>query len=223
MSNKATIWISFIIITILIAAGLVLLPQLPDQVPSHWNDQGQVDGYSSKLSGVLLMPGILLATLLLLLVVPSIDPRKANIAKFRPQYNVFILCFVLFLAYLHVLTLMAGLGVKIDMNRMLMPAFGLFFIFVGSMVRHAKRNYMIGIRTPWTLHSDYVWDKTHQVGGIAFMIAGAFTMLTVLIPQLAFPVMMTSVLLVAVGTIIYSYFVYRQLEKNSSSADNSNT
>ncbi len=214
MSNKATIWISFIIIAILLAAGFILLPQLPDQVPSHWNDQGQVDGYSSKLSSILLMPGILLATLLLLLAVPSIDPRKANIAKFRPQYNIFILCFVLFLAYLYVLTLLAGLGVKIDMNRMLMPAFGLFFIFVGSMVRHAKRNYMIGIRTPWTLHSDVVWDQTHRVGGIAFMIAGAVTMLTVFVPQFAFPVMMVSVLFVAVGTIVYSYIVYRQVDNN---------
>jgi len=220
MSNKATIWISFIIIAVLIAVGLVLLPQLPEQVPSHWNDQGQVDGYSSKLSGILLMPGILLATLLLLLVVPSIDPRKANIAKFRPQYNIFILCFVLFLAYLYVLTLLAGLGVKIDMNRMLMPAFGLFFIFVGSMVRHAKRNYMIGIRTPWTLHSDVVWDQTHRVGGIAFMVAGAFTMLTVFVPQLAFPVMMVSVLLVAVGTIVYSYIFYRQVESHLSAGNN---
>lgn len=220
MSNKATIWISFIIIAVLIAVGLVLLPQLPEQVPSHWNDQGQVDGYSSKLSGILLMPGILLATLLLLLVVPSIDPRKANIAKFRPQYNIFILCFVLFLAYLYVLTLLAGLGVKIDMNRMLMPAFGLFFIFVGSMVRHAKRNYMIGIRTPWTLHSDVVWDQTHRVGGIAFMVAGAFTMLTVFVPQLAFPVMMVSVLLVAVGSIVYSYIFYRQVESHPSAGNN---
>lgn len=220
MSNKATIWISFIIIAVLIAIGLVLLPQLPEQVPSHWNDQGQVDGYSSKLSGILLMPGILLATLLLLLVVPSIDPRKANIAKFRPQYNIFILCFVLFLAYLYVLTLLAGLGVKIDMNRMLMPAFGLFFIFVGSMVRHAKRNYMIGIRTPWTLHSDVVWDQTHRVGGIAFIVAGAFTMLTVFVPQLAFPVMMVSVLLVAVGTIVYSYIFYRQVESHPSAGNN---
>jgi len=220
MSNKATIWISFIIIAVLIAVGLVLLPQLPEQVPSHWNDQGQVDGYSSKLSGILLMPGILLATLLLLLVVPSIDPRKANIAKFRPQYNIFILCFVLFLAYLYVLTLLAGLGVKINMNRMLMPAFGLFFIFVGSMVRHAKRNYMIGIRTPWTLHSDVVWDQTHRVGGIAFMVAGAFTMLTVFVPQLAFPVMMVSVLLVAVGSIVYSYIFYRQVESHPSAGNN---
>ena len=145
---------------------------------------------------------------------------KANIAKFRPQYNIFILCFVLFLAYLYVLTLLAGLGVKIDMNRMLMPAFGLFFIFVGSMVRHAKRNYMIGIRTPWTLHSDVVWDQTHRVGGIAFMVAGAFTMLTVFVPQIAFPVMMVSVLLVAVGTIVYSYIFYRQVESHPSAGNN---
>ena len=219
MSNKTTTWISFIIIAILVAVGLVLLPQLPDQVPSHWNDQGQVDGYSSKLTGVLLMPGILLATLLLLLVVPSIDPRRANIAKFRPQYNVFILCFVLFLAYLYILTLLAGLGIKFDMNRMLVPALGLLFIFVGSMVRHAKRNYMIGIRTPWTLHSNVVWDQTHKVGGIAFMIAGAFTMVTVFVPQFAVPVMMVSVLLVTVGTIVYSYLVYRQVENNSATND----
>ncbi len=215
MSTKFTVWFSFSVLIIITIIGLVVLPQLPASVPSHWNAQGEVDGYSGQWGAVFMLPGIMLATLLIMLAVPSIDPKRANIALFRPQYNVFIACIVLFFAYLHILTLLAGLGVQFSMNQLLLPAMGLLFIFVGVMIRKAKPNYMIGIRTPWTLNSDTVWHKTHQVGGVAFMVAGVVSFLGIVFTSLAFALVMVPVLVVAVGIILYSYIIYRQEEKEN--------
>lgn len=214
MSNKATYIISFGLVMILILGGLVLLPQLPEQIPSHWNAQGVVDGYSGKWATILVLPSIMLGTLLLLFVIPSIDPKRANIALFRSQYNIFIVCMAVFLSYLHVLTFLAGFGVKVDMNRMLIPAIGLLYVVIGGIIRNAKRNYMIGFRTPWTLNSDYVWDKTHHVGGIAFMIAGVICFLGFLAPDIAFLLMIIPVLAVALGITVYSYILWRLEERN---------
>ncbi len=213
MSNKATVWFTLIVVMILIVGGLVLLPKLPEQIPSHWNAQGQVDGYSGKWSAILLLPGIMLATIFLMLAIPAIDPLRANIAKFRPQFNTLIACMAIFFAYIHVLTLLAGLGVNVNMNRMMVPAMGLLFIFMGSLLRKAKRNYFIGIRTPWTLSSETVWDQTHRVGGIAFMIVGAICLLGILIPQYAFILLMVPVMIAALGSVVYSYILFRIEEK----------
>ncbi len=214
MSNKVTYIISFGLTMILILGGLALIPQLPEQVPSHWNELGQVDGYSGKWSAILLMPAIMMGIILLMIAIPSIDPKRANIALFRPQYNIFIVCIVIFFSYLHILTLLAGFGKRIDMNHMLIPAIGLLYIVIGGIIRVAKRNYMIGIRTPWTLNSDYVWEKTHQVGGIAFIVAGIICFLGFLVPDVAFLFMIIPILAATLGITVYSYVLWRQEERN---------
>jgi uncharacterized membrane protein len=127
-----------------------------------------------KFWGVFLMPIITVGMLLLFLVIPSIDPLKANIAAFRPVFNLFIVFIIAFMVYLHFLTLAWSLGYQgFRMSTALLPFMGLLFILVGYMLRSAKRNFFIGIRTPWTLSSDRVWDQTHRIGAVLFMLCGA--------------------------------------------------
>ena len=65
-----------IIILLPILAGVVMWNQLPEQVPSHWNAAGEIDGWSSKPFFVFGLPLILLAVQWLLLFVASRD--KSN-------------------------------------------------------------------------------------------------------------------------------------------------
>ncbi len=131
---------------------------------SHWDINDQVNGTMPKLWGVFLMPLISLGLFLLFLLIPAIDPLKANIAKFRGAFNLFIAFMTLFLMYVQGLILAWNLGfTHLKMSESLLPAVGLLFILIGFMIRKAKRNFFIGIRTPWTLSSDKVWDETHRV------------------------------------------------------------
>ena len=93
---KRTTVLIIIIIFISFVAGLYLYPQVPDQMPSHWNTQGEVDGYMSKFWGLFLMPIISVAVLTMFLIIPKIDPLKANIQKFRKQFDSFIALSILF-------------------------------------------------------------------------------------------------------------------------------
>src|SRR5215204_3102983 len=171
-TRTTTILVLFMIITATVA-GVLLWNRLPDQMASHWNINDQVDGYMSKLWGVFMMPLITLGMFVLFLVVPSIDPLKANIAQFRDAFNMFIVLIVAFMLYIHALTLAWSLGyTDFKMSTSMLPAVGLLFVFMGFMLRKAKRNFFIGIRTPWTLSSDTVWDKTHQLGAVLFMASG---------------------------------------------------
>jgi uncharacterized membrane protein len=210
MNTKNTSIIVLSLIVSAVIAGAVLWNQLPDQVPSHWNMNDEIDGYVSRIWGVLLMPLIALGLFVLLSVVPNLDPLKANVAQFRETFNLFIIFIVGFLLYIHALTLMAALGTDFQMSSALLPGIGLLFIFIGYLLRKAKRNFFIGIRTPWTLSSDSVWDKTHQLGSVLFMLSGACALLASLFGGMAaFAWMFVPLIGSTLFLVIYSYVLYR--------------
>ncbi len=161
------------------------------------------------------MPIISVGMLGLFLLIPSIDPLKANIAKFRQAFNAFIAAILVFLFYIHVLTLAWNLGYQnFRMSQAMLPAIGLIFIFAGLMMRKARRNFFIGIRTPWTLSSDRVWDETHRVGSRLFVVMGIVTMFTTLLGQAGIYVMFGAILIGVLVPVIYSYVLYQQEPKS---------
>ncbi len=215
MSTRTT---TIVVLAMLLAAtlaGLLLWNRLPDPMASHWGVNDQVNGYMSKFWGVFLMPLITLAMLVLFLVVPAIDPLKANIAQFREIFNLFIMLIVAFMIYMYGLTLAWNLGyTHFNMSRAMLPALGLLFIFVGFMLRQAKRNFFIGIRTPWTLSSDTVWNETHRLGAVLFMISVALAFIGGFLGgMLAFWLMFIPLIGSALFLVVYSYILYQRETK----------
>jgi uncharacterized membrane protein len=215
MTTKNTLIISIILIAIAIIAGAVFWNRLPDQMASHWDVNDQVNGTMPKFWGISLMPLITLGMLALFLIVPSIDPLKANIAKFRESFNLFIVLIIAFMLYIHGLTLAWSLGYQdFRMSTAMLPFMGVLFIAVGFILRKAKRNFFIGIRTPWTLSSDSVWDKTHQLGAILFMASGALAIIGGFFGGMtAFWLMFVPLIGSSLFLVIYSYVLYRQETK----------
>ena len=212
MTTRLTIIVVLVIIIGITIAGAALWSQLPDPMASHWNENDQVDGYMSKFWGVYMMPLITIGLFLIFLLIPNIDPLKANIAQFRGAFNLFITVIIAFMAYVHVLTLRWNLGyTDLGIGKAMLPAMGLLFIVIGSMLRKAKRNWFIGIRTPWTLSSDSVWEEIHRLGGILFMLSGVIAIIggffggTVAFWSIMIPIFGTSIFLV-----VYSYVLYQR-------------
>ena len=216
MNTKTTSILVLTMIAIALVAGAVLWNRLPDQMASHWNANDEVNGYLPKIWGVLLMPLITLGLFGLLLAVPNLDPLKANIAQFRETFNLFILFMVAFLIYLYGLTLRWSLGYNnFQMSAAMLPVVGLLFIFIGYLMRKAKRNFFIGIRTPWTLSSDSVWDKTHQLGSVLFMLSGALAILGSFFGSIAaFWLMFVPLMGSTIFLVVYSYVLYRSETKS---------
>lgn len=211
MSTKTAIIVSALLIIVITLAGLLLWNSFPDQMASHWNEQDQVDGYMSKFWGVFMVPLLMAGLTLLFLAIPHIDPLKKNIADFRGVFNIFIVLFNVFMAFIHALTLAWNLGhTGFRMGVVMLPAMGLLFIFIGLLIRKAKRNFFIGIRTPWTLSSDRVWDETHRLGSKLFIAAGVITFIGILFPDQAFILLMVSVIAASLISVLYSYLVWRR-------------
>ena len=207
---KKTYWLSTGIIFASFAIGIYLYPQMPATMASHWNSEGVADGYMSRFWVLFLMPLMTGGLFLLMLAVPKIDPLKRNVEKFRKYYDRFIVIFVSFMFYIYVLTILWSLSYRFNMGALICPAIGALFFYVGVLVKNAKRNWFIGIRTPWTLSSDRVWRNTHRIGGRMFKAAGVTAMLGAFLGKYAIYTIVVPVIFVAVYTITYSYFDYQK-------------
>jgi uncharacterized membrane protein len=212
MSTRRTLILSFILIAAGLALSLAVYGRLPPAMASHWNANDQVNGSVARFWGAFLVPLLGLALLGFFMVIPAIDPLKANIARFRGFFNLFILVIMLFLLYLHVLTILWNLGMHgFRMSAALLPAVGLLFVLAGLMMRRAKRNFFIGIRTPWTLSSEKVWDKTHRIGGALFIASGFLAMLAAFFPgPMAYWLVLGPVLASSAFAVVYSYVLWRR-------------
>ncbi|MBI3737612.1 MAG: SdpI family protein, partial [Chloroflexi bacterium] len=210
MSTRTTLFVTLAMVIIAVAFSAAVYDRLPVQVASHWNINDQVNGYMSRFWGAFLMPLISILMLGLFLLIPNIDPLKANIAKFREAFNAFIAMIMAFLLYMHFLTLFWNLGYQnFRISQVMLPAIGLIFIFAGLMMMKAKRNFFIGIRTPWTLSSDRVWDETHRVGSWIFIAMGIITMLTIFFGEIGIYIMLVVLLIGVIIPVVYSYFLYQ--------------
>ena len=190
--------------------GIYFYPQMPERMASHWNAQGQVDGYMSKFWGLFLVPFVLVGFALLFTAIPRIDPLKANIEEFRKHYDGLIILFFIYMLSIHFQVIFWNLGIKISPNTIVPISIGILFFYIGILCENAKRNWFIGIRTPWTLSNEKVWEKTHKIGGKLFKIAGIIAFVGVFFQSHALFFILVPVISVAIYTIIYSYFEYQK-------------
>lgn len=213
MSTRTAFLVILVLILVAIFGGVLLWDRLPLQMASHWNAADEVDGYTSRFWGVFLMPLVSLGLAVLFWAIPLIDPLRENIARFRRMFNTFIVIVIAFLLYLHFLTLIYNLGVHFRMSRMLLPAMGVLIFFAGELVRQAKRNWFIGIRTPWTLSDDRVWAETHRLGSFLFKAAAVVIVVGAFLGERGIWVVLGSLLIAALVPLVYSYLLFERYRK----------
>ncbi|MFN4181512.1 MAG: SdpI family protein [Candidatus Paceibacteria bacterium] len=216
MKNKITHIVSLCFILIAFGVSIYLYPLLPNKIAAHWNINGEVDGYMSKFIGVFLAPIIMLVLYIFYIFIPRIDPLSRNIDEFRGAFNLFWIALFTFFFYIFAITTAWNVGMRFDFAYVMAPAMGLLFYFIGSLLRASKRNFFIGIRTPWTLSSDVVWHKTHRVGGRLFEFTGIFTIAASFFGgKVAMLTMLISIAISTIISIVYSYVLYKNLAKDN--------
>ena len=201
--------IAILLLLLSLAIAIYFNPRLPQRIPSHWNAAGEVDDYASKFVGLFLSPIILLVFLILFIVLPKIDPYKANVDKFRKYFDGFIILLFLFVIFLQIFIILWSLGTKLKPYIVFPVGLGILFFYVGIMLEKAKRNWFIGIRTPWTMSDEGVWDRTHKVGGLLFKITGVLSVVGALFGKYAFLFIIIPVILLPIFLIVFSYMGYK--------------
>ncbi len=203
--------ISLVFVATAFIVAAVLYPSLPEQIPTHWNASGEVDGYMKKPGGVLIMPAMALITYVIMKLIPVISPKGFRTDKFSDVIGVLQVTLVGFMSIVAVLVLLEARGLNVRINEMIIAGTGLLFVIIGNYLGKVRKNFFIGIRTPWTLANDEVWNRTHRIGGRLFVLSGVIIWIGAL-----FRLPLTWTVGVAVGLVlipvVYSYFLYRRIE-----------
>lgn len=213
------LWLS-IVLTVVVTGGTLFLytfggDYLPEQVPVHWDINGRVDQTVPRekvLPYLLIGPGAMVVMTLLGMLLPWLSPKPFDVERFRPTYEyVFALVAVLF-GYIQVAMLLAMVDAGQFAIRMLIGGIFLFFAAIGNVMGKFRRNFWMGVRTPWTLASEYVWNQTHRVAAWLYTALGILGLLAVILGVnliVVFVVFMLGVFF----PIPYSLYLYKRSQR----------
>jgi len=205
-----------VLVLCLIMAGLGLwghltLPDAP--IAAHFGLHGP-DGFMPRDAGLTLLPGLSLVLMIVLLwIVPAIMPKSAGLERSGPAYGATMLATFALLTAVQTMVVLTAKGIAVDHIRLVTVGVGLLMAVIGNYLPKTRRNYVMGLRTPWALADERVWDKTHRFAGPLFMLGGLVAVAGAFLgtPEVQVAVLIIAGLLPAVISFVYSYFVARRL------------
>lgn len=210
-------WFGLAVAALAAVVSVWAYPRLPETVATHWNLRGVPDGYSSRFWALAMMPLVMFAMTGVFAVLPKMDPRRENYAKFFDSYWLIANAILVFMGVAHVLILANGMGYTVQVDRLLPLGVGLLFAFLGNYLTRIEPNWFIGIRTPWTLSSDTVWRKTHRTGGWLFVIGGIVIAAGAFAPRGALlPLFVATLIVVAGIPVVQSYVLWKREQRDRS-------
>jgi len=195
-----------------LVATVVAYPHLPDLVATHWNVHNQANGYSPKWALFLIGPGLMTGTMLLMYFLPWLSPKHFEVDSFRSTYLQVMLMLVAMLAYFSAVMLWADVGHPLNVGRAMVGGVCLLYALLGNVMGKVRRNFYIGVRTPWALANERVWNATHRFAAKT-MVAGGLVGLGLTAAGVDGWPVFVPIMAGALVPVVYSLIFYKQLER----------
>ena len=214
--TRAHLLVCLVLVAGAFVASAAVYPRLPEKIPTHWNIQGQIDGYGNKQWALFLMPAIMLGLTALFLALPWLSPKQFSLDSFQSTYGFIAVVIMATMLYIHGLMLWAAVAGQVDITRALLAGLLIMFGLMGNVLGKVRRNFWVGVRTPWTLASDRVWNDTHRLAGQLFVAAAVSGLVCVLLP-LPLPAITIATIVIILSAALfpagYSLVHYKWLER----------
>lgn len=209
-----TEWPILLLLLVTLIYGAYVYPTLPEKVPSHWNFAGEVDSWSSPVWGAFGIPLLNLGLYCLFLIIPKIDPNKEKYAQFAGAYNAFRYVFHLFFVGLYATVILAAQGHTVNVGQIVPMGVAVLLVVMGNYMGKVRKNYFFGIKTPWTLASEEVWQKTHRMAGPLWVLSGIVGFIAALFGgPIGHYIFFGMIMVIAVIPMAYSYIIFAKLQK----------
>ena len=214
MKRKTVFRLGLLIFLFVFAVCLIFYKRLPSELPIHFNMNNQADSFASKEMALFGVNGFMLVLYLFCYFITNKDPKVEN--QGDKVLNV-VLIFVPILAILtSAITISYGLNYRPRIDLYLNLALSIMFILIGNYLPKTKRNYTLGIKLPWTLASDYVWEKTHRLAGYLWVIGGLVSFIgTILFKDHISYIFVGAIIIMVFIPMIYSYLIYEKIKKQA--------
>ena len=209
--NRPCWWISLALIAFGLAVSVWLYPTLPEQVATHWNIRGEADGYGPKWMAAWALPVVALGLLGVMALLPWLSPKAYPIDASQWAYEFLVVVLTAMFVFIHLVALAGAVNHGFPVGRVLFAGIFLALAAIGTSLGKLKRNFFIGVRVPWTLASEQVWDETHRLAGKVFVVTGLLGCGLAALNQ----IVVASLLLIpmALVPIVYSFLRCKQLER----------
>ncbi|MFK2879113.1 SdpI family protein [Rhodanobacter hydrolyticus] len=211
MKPARTLIVSAVFVAIAVGVAVWLWPHLPARIPVHWGLGGQVDGYAPRFQVAAMWPLTIIVMAVLTMALPRISPKRFEMESFVGIYAALMLASQGMVLVLDIATLLAGAGHAVPMAIIAPLAAGVLLMVLGNYMGKLRRNFFAGIRTPWTLASEAVWERTHRLAGWMYVLAGVAMVVLGLTGTLLGWGLAVVVILTLLPHVC-SYFIYRRLE-----------
>jgi uncharacterized membrane protein len=212
MKSRKYYLVALLLTALVALADVWAYSHLPELIPTHWNWHNVANGWSPKWVIFLVGPGLMVVLMLLMRVLPWLSPKNFEVDTFRITYLQIMVILVCVAGYLQLLVLWAGLGNTMNIGRAIVGGGCLLFALLGNLMGKVRRNFFIGIRTPWTLANERVWNATHRFAAKTMVVGGVLGLILTAAGLDSWPVL--AVLLAGVlAPVVYSLVVYKEMEK----------
>lgn len=181
---------------------------LPDKVATNFDFNGIPNGYSSKMFAAFGLPAIMLIINIILNFFIDNDPRKANVSKTIKTISKWIIPIMSII--MQSVTMIYAVGKNINISMFVSILIGIMIMVLGNYLPKCKQNYTVGVKTPWTLNNEEVWNKTHKMSGYLWVIGGGIITISSFI-QIKYITLFVFVIIGFVP-IIYSYVLFKKLK-----------
>ncbi|KOX97622.1 SdpI family protein [Halorubrum tropicale] len=208
LSTRLRFGVAALLVAVGAAASLAVAPGLPERMVTQWNGAGEPTGTLPRTLGMWFVPGLAAGLIGLFALLPQIDPLGENIAAFRVHYDRFVVVVTAFLVAVHLAVLAVNLGYAVDVTTLAVAGAAALFYYLGTLLPHVEPNWFVGIRTPWTLSDDAVWDRTHALGARLFKLSAAIAVVGLFAGEYAVYFLVGPALATAAATVAYSYVLY---------------
>lgn len=213
MISRIHLMVMTLLITADIAVAIAVYPRLPASCPTHWNLSGEPDAFGPPWKLAFTIPAINAGLSFFLWGIPLLGPFRANFERFRRTYGRFCVTVVAMIIAIHVVFLADAAGRELSIGRSMSIICGVMFTVMGNWLGKIRRNFYVGIRTPWTLVNEQVWERTHRAGGKIMVVIGLISISFGLFAEervcsIAF---FTGLAFLVAWSLTYSYVVYRKL------------
>lgn len=206
--------ILIIIALISLIATFFVYGSLPEEIPRQWGADGEVNSYWGK-AGIFVTASLPLLLYLLMKLLPKIDPKRESYKKHKKAYNMTIYATVLFMVAIHWVTIYASLGNNINTKLLVNLGVGILFVVIGNYMGQIRHNYFFGIKNPWTLANEEVWNKTHRASRYVFIILGLLIIISAFTPgKISIGLVIGGIIVLLLFTTIYPYLLFRKIKNN---------
>ncbi|HJW42044.1 MAG TPA: SdpI family protein [Rhizomicrobium sp.] len=209
MNLRTPLIVTFAIVAAMLAASLWVAQQLPAGTPIaiHWNVNGEPDRLARGWYAVFMAPAMAALISLVFVAIPWLEPRRFNLTQSRKLYTAIWIGIVALMAVIHGATLYSALHGGARVGGVVLASVSLLIVVLGNYLGKSRSTFLVGVRTPWTLSSEYSWQRTHSLAGKLFMVAGLLGLVaTVAVPsQLATRLFLYAMVATVVLSVAMSY------------------